>query len=101
MVAKKDVQVGMHVTCMQAETVYNNSHIRDLLGHSVLFEPGMIGTVARVDVPAVTGKERSFCCIDFVHPTVTLAGVCTNGTNMFRVGLWYPNIRIIQKEGTT
>lgn len=93
MARKRDVQVGMQVTCNVAEEVYNSDACKRLLGHRVYFEPGMVGTVAVVDVPSVIREGVSFCCIDFVHPTETLEGYCTNGTNVFRCALLYANIR--------
>ena len=85
---KKDVKVGIAVTCKEEVPAYYSS-LRDCpdpkinphLG--VFFKPGMIGIVNVVDVPSVCRERVSFCCVDFTSP---------NGVT-HRVGLLYNNIK--------
>ena len=90
MARKKDVQVGMQVTCKQAE----ESYYSDYAGSpTCFFEPGDVGTVAAVEVPYVTGRDRTFVCVDFYKEGIVYNAA--HGGSPWRVGLDYSNIRIV------
>ena len=59
---KSKVTVGMKVTCKRPVEAYYSNYAGN---PKVTFEPGMIGTVAAVDVPSVHRENVSFCCVDF------------------------------------
>lgn len=62
---KKNVTLGMTVTCKRPEPAYYSGYA----GNPVCcFEPSDVGTVGAVDVPYVTtpsGRNKSFVCVDF------------------------------------
>ncbi|MCI0563964.1 MAG: hypothetical protein MN733_36275 [Nitrososphaera sp.] len=59
---KADVRIGMQVTTTEpVEAYYSGACGRP----KQQFRPGMVGTVAAVDVPRVR-RRGSFVCVDFV-----------------------------------
>ena len=74
-------QVGDRVTTNKDQVAYH----RDRTGKYVCFIPGDEGVIAVTNVPAVRGRERSFCCVDFY--TNDRDEVSPN-----RAALWYEEI---------
>jgi hypothetical protein len=89
---KSDVKIGDRLTItypMGAEFVGTCSSVGcDFCNHITEYplyrhiEPGMVGVVARVDIPAVT-RNKSFLCFDF-----TIEG------HVYRLRPWYDEVKI-------
>lgn len=78
----QDIKVGDRVTVTRAIPAYYSGYG----GRPVqYFEPGMVGTVASVDVPVVIwrgkGYPKAFVCVDFEGQPVG-----TSGHNIWRAG---------------
>lgn len=83
---KAKVIIGMKVTCLKPVPAYYSAYAGN---PGQLFEPGMVGTVARVDVPSVHREKVTFCCVDFEGKKDI------SGRNKWRVALLYDNIAIV------
>ena len=92
---KSEVKVGMEVTLTEEMygDHYGRGHVEPIcrdIDHKLLVQPGMRGTVARIDIPVVChtpGNPMSFLCVDFIEPETGCR---------FRTRPWYKQIRRYQ-----
>lgn len=94
MAKKKDIAIGDIVTCYRKVEAYQSRECNGRIPEC-WFEPGDFGIVAAVDVPAVRGRECTFCCIDFFKPGIMTQDPIHDpkGRRPWRVALFYDNIR--------
>lgn len=79
---KKDVKVGIKVTCLNPEEAYYSNYAGNPI---CCFMPGDIGIVGAIDVPYVmtkNGKDKFFVCVDF-----------EKDGQKWRVGIDYDNLK--------
>ena len=86
---KKNLNIGDTVTCKTPVRAFYS----DYAGNpEVIFRPGMVGVVKALNVPAVTGKERTYTCVDFNGPW----SIGKNPIDIWRVALHDKNIKKIK-----
>lgn len=85
------MRVGDMVTCKEAVPAFYSKYAGN---PEVVFRPGMIGTVGAIDVPAVTGPEATYTCVDFKGP----ASMSTPPNTLWRVALSKDNISRVKTK---